>query len=431
MKSVVLNALRMFGLDREVALFHRAFSQLPAHRFAVIKVSGKTLENQPQGIAQDLAFLSSLGLTPIVVHGAGSQIDAELARRGIPMQKIDGLRVTDARTMKVVHRVLDKATSKLVAAVNRKGGRAINANGMRLLHASKRASVQGVDLQHVGTVDRIDAAQLRALCQSGFIPVLASMAPGETGWFNVNADTLAREVVRRVRPQKFILITSTGGILDSGGKIMSTIDVENELPALLKAGVITEGMRVKVEEIRELLQEVPQTIVEICAPDRLLQELFTIKGSGTLLRSGANLKSAQSFRGLNRAAIRSLLEESFGKSLISDYFRQPVERVIVEKNYSGIAIVKRLNKKCYLDKFAIAKKSQATGLAKIIWQEIKNAYPDLMWRSSVHNPVNPWYLKQADGSQKAGEWIVFWYGIKPDSSTIQKALRLPKTMVKP
>ncbi len=430
MKSAVLNALRMFGLDREVALFQRAFSQLPAHRFAVIKLSGKTLESQPQGIAQDLAFLSSLGLTPIVVHGAGSQIDAELSRRGIPVQKIDGLRVTDARTMKVVHRVLDLATTKLVAAINRKGGRAINANGMHLLHAAKREPVDGVDLQRVGAVDRIDSGQLKSLCQSGFIPVLASMAPGDDGWLNVNADTLAREVVRRMKPQKFILITSTGGILDSGGKIMSTIDVENELPALLRQGVITEGMRVKVEEIRLLLQEMPQTVVEICAPDRLLQELFTIKGSGTLLRSGANLRSARSFRGLKKAAIKTLLEESFEKVLVAEYFRQPIERVITEKNYAGIAIVKRLNGKCYLDKFAIAKKSQATGLAKIIWQEVRQAYPDLIWRSSIHNPVNPWYLKQADGSQKSGEWIVFWYGTKPDAATIQKALFLPKTMVK-
>lgn len=431
MKSAVLNALRMFGLDREVALFQRAFSQLPAHRFAVIKLSGKTLESQSQSIAQDLAFLSSLGLTPIVVHGAGSQIDAELSRRGIPVQKINGLRVTDARTMKVVHRVLDLATTKLVAAINRKGGRAINANGMHVLHAHRREPVDGVDLQRVGSVDRIDSGQLKSLCQSGFIPVLASMAPGDEGWFNVNADTLAREVVRRIKPQKFILITSTGGILDSGGKIMSTIDVENELPALLRQGVITEGMRVKVEEIRSLLKEVPQTVVEICAPDRLLQELFTIKGSGTLLRSGANLRSARSFRGLKKTAIKSLLEESFEKSLVSDYFRQPIERVIAEKNYAGIAIVKRLNGKCYLDKFAISKKSQATGLAKIIWQELRKEYPDLIWRSSVHNPVNPWYLKHADGSQKSGEWIVFWYGARPDTATVQKALSLPKTMVKP
>jgi len=430
MKNTVLNALRMFGLDREVALFQRAFSQLPPHRFAVIKLSGKTLESQANAMAQDLAFLSSLGLTPIVVHGAGSQIDAELAQRGISVQKVNGLRVTDARTMKVVHRVLDRATTRLVVAINRKGGRAINVNGMHLLHAAKKAPVDGVDLQRVGTVDGVDTRQLKALCQSGFIPVLASMAPGNDGWYNVNADTLARVVVRRIRPQKFILITSTGGILDSGGKIMSTIDVENELPGLLRQSVITEGMRVKVEEIRQLLQEVPQTVVEICAPDRLLQELFTIKGSGTLLRSGANLRTARTFRGLKKSAIKALLEESFGKTLVSDFFQQPVERVIVEKNYAGIAIIKRLNGQFYLDKFAIAKKSQATGLAKIIWQEIQAAYPNLIWRSSVHNPVNPWYLKQADGSQKSGEWIVFWYGEKPDAATVRKALELPKTMVK-
>ncbi len=429
MKDVVLNTLRMFGLDREVALFHRTFSQLPAHRFAVIKVSGKTLEQTPQSIAQDLAFLSSLGLSPIVVHGAGSQIDRELQKKGIVVNKVNGLRVTDAQTMKVVQRVLDQLTTKLVGAVNKKGGRAINANGMHILKASKMAVIDFVDLQRVGHVDHVDVAQLRSLCQSGFIPVLASMARGADGWYNVNADSLARQVVRKVKPQKFILITSTGGILDRDGKIISTIDVEQELPELLHLGVITEGMRVKAEEIQRLLREVPQTVVEICAPQSLLQELFTIKGSGTLLRSGANLQSVRSFRSLNKPAIRALLEESFGKQLVADYFRQPVLRVIAEKSHAGIAIVKKLNGKAYLDKFAIAKKAQATGLAKIIWQEVTKKYADLVWRSSVHNPINPWYLKQADGAQKSGDWIVFWYGKKPDAKTIRKVLQLPKTMV--
>ncbi len=429
MKDVVLNTLRMFGLDREVALFHRTFTQLPPHRFAVIKISGKTLEQTPASIAQDLAFLSSLGLSPIVVHGAGSQIDHELQKKGIAVQKISGLRVTDGHTMKVVQRVLDQVATKLVSAINKKGGRAINANGMHILHASKMPAVDGTDLQRVGKVDRVDIAQLRSLCQSGFIPVLSSMARGPDGWYNVNADSLARQVVRKVRPQKFILITSTGGILDAGGKIISTIDVEQELPELIRQGTITEGMRVKAEEIQRLLREVPQTVVEICAPQSLLQELFTIKGSGTLLRSGANLKSARTFRALSKPAIQQLLEESFGKKLVADYFRQPVQRIIVEKNYAGIAIVKKLNGRHYLDKFAIAKKAQATGLAKIIWQEVRKEYAGLVWRSSVHNPVNPWYLKQADGAHKDGDWIAFWYGQKPDAATLRKVLHLPKTMV--
>ncbi|MBI5226700.1 acetylglutamate kinase [Candidatus Micrarchaeota archaeon] len=429
MKDVVLNALRMFGLDREVALFHRAFAKVPAHRFAVIKLSGKTLEAMSNAIAEDLAFLSSLGLTPIVVHGAGSQIDRELQKRGIPIEKVNGLRLTDERTMAVVQNVLNGVSAKLVASINKKGGRAVNANGLNLVHASKLLPVSGRDLGRVGQVDSIDAAELRSLCQSGVIPVLASMAKGSDGWYNVNADTLSRQVVRHIKPQKFILITSTGGILDASGKIISTIDVQRELPQMLQSGLITEGMKVKVGEIKRLLDEVPQTVVEICAPDKLLQELFTIKGSGTLLRSGANLVSARSFRSLNSSAIRQLLEESFGKKLVADYFRQSVELVLLEKSYAGVAIVKTLNGEHYLDKFAIRQKAQSTGLSKIIWQEIKRAYPQLIWRSSVNNPVNPWYLKQADGAHKQGGWIVFWYGTKPSAATIQNVLNLPKTMV--
>lgn len=430
MKDTVLSALRMFGLDREVSLFQRAFSQFPPHRFAVIKISGKTLEDSLGTIAQDLAFLSSLGLTPVVVHGGGSQIDRELEKHAIKVEKASGLRVTDKRTMRVVRKVLNRISSKLVSAINKKGGRAINANDLHAVRASKMPPVNGTDLKMVGNVESVDTAQLKSLCKSGFTPVLASMAEGPQGWYNVNADTLAKHVVLALKPQKFILITSTGGILDKDGKIISTIDVEAELPELIRKGVITEGMRVKVEQTRQLLQEVPQSVVEICSPQSLLQELFTVKGSGTLLRSGANLRIMRSMHGLNKTAIRNLLEESFGKKLIPHYFKEPVELAVCEKTYSGIAIVKKLNSRAYLDKFAISKKAQSTGLAKIIWHEVKEKHASLVWRSTIHNPVNPWYLKQADGAQKSGEWIVFWYGTKPDAATIKKILHLPKTLVK-
>ena len=107
MKETALKILKSFGLDKELELYLQMFQKTPAHKFAVVKISGSTLEDKMRLVAEDLAFLSKLGLTPIVIHGGGKQIDKELQKKGVVSKKVNGLRVTDKETMNVVKKTIE------------------------------------------------------------------------------------------------------------------------------------------------------------------------------------------------------------------------------------------------------------------------------------------------------------------------------------
>lgn len=432
MRETAMKILQSFGLDKELELYLQMFHKTPAHRFAVIKISGNTLEEKMRLVAEDMAFLSKLGLTPIVIHGGGKQIDQELARKGIVSRKVAGLRVTDRATMKIVEKTVSALSSRLAREINEAGGRAINATDLELIEAKKAQPVGGVDLGFVGSIRNVRIDKIRDLCKTGYIPVLGCVGYGDRHSYNINADTLASWLVRKVQPKKFILVTETGGVLDKNGNIISTIDIRIDLPQLVKEKVITEGMLLKVNEIRTLLEKTPMTIVEVCSAENILQELFTVKGSGTFIRYGGNFIVQKNFRGLNTGKIRKLLEESFSKKLADDYFQQPLECIMIDKDYTGIMIIRDIGGTAYLDKFAIAKTAQGNGLGKAMWSFLKSKYPALIWRSSGSNPVNNWYFKNCDGVEKSDPWIVFWYNIDRNRAhtLIPLITQLPKTLVK-
>lgn len=433
MKETAMKILRSFGLDKELELYLQMFQKTPAHKFAVVKISGSTLEDKIHLVAEDLAFLSKLGLEPIVIHGGGKQIDKELAKKGISSKKVNGLRVTDKETIKVVKKTISALSSKLADEINQQGGRAINATDLELIEADKAPSINGVELGFVGSIKKIKIDKIRDLCKAGYIPIIGCIGyDNQDKAYNINADTLASSFVKKIQPKKFILVTETGGVLDKNGSIISTIDIRTDLPDLIKQNVITEGMLLKVNEIKKLLESSPMTVVEVCSAENILQELFTVKGSGTFIRYGGSFLVKKGFGGLNKGKIKKLLEESFSKTLVPDYFAQPIECVIVDKDYTGLMIIKNIEGIPYLDKLAIAKSAQGNGLAKAMWTFVKAKYPSLIWRASPSNPVNNWYFKNCEGVEKCDLWIIFWYGLERSKaiSLIPIITNIPKTLVK-
>jgi len=432
MKDVVKKVLDSLGLDKESHLYLQIFKKLPHHKFAVIKLGGYTLTKQLNSIAEDIAFFSKLGLTPIIVHGGGEQIDHALKKAKVSIKKIDGFRITDKKTMSVVKSTLYKITKRLVNLINKKGGHAINANGIATVTVYKKPLINGIDLGFVGEIKDIDTDTLKKLCASGNTPVLCSVGHSNNVPYNINADTLASEIVKRIRPKKFILTSKTGGVLDNCGKIISSIDIETDLPQLIKTKSVDEGMLLKLCELKKLLETIPSMVVEICSAENILKELFTVKGSGTFIRYGGNFLIKKDFKTLNTHKIKMLLEESFHKTLVSSYFNSDVDGIILEKDYSGIAVIKKIDGSFYLDKFAIEKSSQGNGLGKTMWHLIMKKYPSLIWRSSIDNPVNSWYLKQSDGTRKSGVWMVFWYNIDAENAfkLAENISKIPSTMVK-
>ena len=222
----------------------------------VIKLGGELLEEPARLRRIARALTGAATRAPlIVVHGGGREVDAEMARLGIPKRAVDGLRITDAATLDVVLGVLaGRVNTRLVAAIGRAGGRAVGLTGadaglVQVKAARRYRATDGtvVDLGFVGLpVGTERPGLIGALHRSGHLPVVASLGADHQGrLFNVNADTLAGDLAARVRARRLIVAGATRGVLDGAGRTIAEID-DQRLDTLIRDGEASVGMIAKL-----------------------------------------------------------------------------------------------------------------------------------------------------------------------------------------
>jgi acetylglutamate kinase len=426
-RQTIVRLLSSMASPREIDQYLKRFAQIDAKRFAVVKVGGAVLRDDLDALTSSLAFLQQVGLTPIVVHGAGPQLDDELDAAGIPKQTIDGLRVTSPETLAIVRRVFHAQNLRLVEALQE-----VDARATSIVSGVFEAEFIDRDaLGLVGRVSRVDLAPIEASLRAGSIPDIASL--GETGSgqiVNINADFAANELVRVLRPYKIIFLTGTGGLLDGNGAIIDSINLSTEYDTLMAAPWLHSGMRLKIEQIKDLLDKLPlASSVSITKPAELAKELFTHKGSGTLIRRGERVDVHASWNGVDKARLRALIEASFQRKLAADYFeRTKLYKAYVSENYRAALILTMEDGMAYLDKFAVADDAQGEGLGRAAWQVMRAENPSLFWRSRHHNVINQFYYAEADGCYKQPRWKVYWYGLG-DFAAIERCVEHCRTRV--
>jgi acetylglutamate kinase len=261
-----------------------------AGRTVVVKYGGAAMKDSKlkEQVIRDIVFLSCVGLRPIVVHGGGPEINSWLNKLGIEAQFKNGLRVTDAATMDVVEMVLvGRVNKEIVALIHQAGGKAVGLCGKdgNLITARPQGQ-EGIGF--VGDVSNVDVSILNTLVESGYIPVVSSVAADETGQaYNINADTIAGEIAAALGAEKLILLTDTRGILkdyQDSSTLVPKVDIQ-EARDLIASGVVGGGMIPKVNCcVRSLAQGVKAThIIDGRIPHALLLEIFTDVGIGTML----------------------------------------------------------------------------------------------------------------------------------------------------
>ncbi len=419
-RKTIVRLLSSMGSAKEIQQYLKRFSQVDAKRFAVVKVGGAVLRDELGDLTSSLTFLQQVGLTPIVLHGAGPQLDEGLAGAGIDKQTINGLRVTTPRALGVVRRVFQQQNLRLVEALQAMGTRATSVTSGVFTSEYLDRETYGM----VGKVIRIDLAPIEASLHAGSIPVITSLGETEEGQIlNINADFAANELVRMLQPYKIIFLTGTGGLLDGTGKLIDSINLSTEYDHLMAQPWINGGMRLKIEQIADLLADLPLTSsVSITKPAELAKELFTHKGSGTLVRRGERVLRFKSWQGIDTARMRILIESSFGRTLVEDYFERTTPLcVYVSENYRAAMILTEENGLAYLDKFAVLDDAQGEGLGRAVWLVMREENPRLFWRSRHGNAVNPFYYAESDGCYKQDHWKVFWYGLS-DFATLERCV---------
>ncbi len=418
-RSVVKQVLSQLGTSREARYYLNQFSSDGELQFAVIKVGGAVLEEQLEPLAAALAFLRNLGLLPIILHGAGPQLDVALQEASIKTEKRRGLRVTTERVMEVARPVIYRANRRLVSALE---GQGIRAQGIQ--HGVFVCDyLDREELGLVGDIRQVDLEAVRDVIHRGALPVVACLGESRTGQvMNINADVAARELIWEVKPHKIIFLTGSGGLLDESGRIISAISLRTDYDYLMSQDWLHSGMQLKLEQISRLLSGLPESAsVSITSVDNLARELFTHRGAGTLIRVGERIVELGAPGEEFRHQAKALLEQSFGRELRSGYFDNlNLECILCSESLGAMAIVlKGIDGLAYLDKFAVTPEAQGAGLGAAVWQALVHRCPSLYWRSRADNPITPWYFEQSDASFSEDKWVAFSVGIS-DSGQLQR-----------
>ncbi len=267
------------------------YIQAFAGKTIVVKYGGSALENPAvlKGILQDLVFLSAVGLEPVLLHGGGPEISKRIASTGKASQFIDGMRVTDRTTIRIVNEVLGDVNRQLVAQIHALGGQALGLVAQhRVILAKPHPNTS--TLGYVGLVKTIQVTKVRRALDRGAIPVLSPLGSDHGQLYNINADEAASAVAGSLRAEKLVLLTNVRGILRQAGELnslISTLSIK-ETKLLIERGVIKEGMIPKVSACTAALRRgVKKThIIDATIPHALLLEIFTKKGIGTeIIRS--------------------------------------------------------------------------------------------------------------------------------------------------
>lgn len=428
-RSTVVQLLNNIGSKREVEQYLKYFTSVSSQQFAVIKVGGAIITHQLPELASCLAFLYHVGLYPIVLHGTGPQINELLEVEGVEPEYIDGIRVTNEKTMEVVRKCFLEQNLRLVTALEKMGvhARPITAGVFTADYLDKDK------YQLVGKINGVNKSPVEAAIDTGYLPILTSLAETPSGQLlNVNADVAASELAREFEPLKIVYLNEKGGLIHGQtGEKISAINLDEEYDDLMKEPWVKYGTKLKIKEIHDLLQHLPRSSsVAIIDVNDLQKELFTDSGAGTLIRRGYKLINRNSLcefsnPDLLRAALLRDPSIKSGKLSVASYLKHletvkfksygdaPLEvlAIVVEENAKSTTSIPKL------DKFLSSRTGWLNNVTDNIFSAIKKDYKSLYWVVNENDANVSWYFSKSDGSFAKNGEILFWYGLNTSEAS--------------
>ena len=420
----VIDFFSNIGLSREATMYVKMFRNIVPWQFAVVLISAESLKRSSKTVALDLSYLCGLGLYPVIVldnfQGVlGNRVEPQESppeRKGKAGEQIRKLTLTNNR---------------LVNAVTAAEGRATSIYNE--IFSLKTPVPKEPDFDFRLLVEHIDLAPIKSTVRNQHIPVISPLVMDSDGRLTViNAEKVSKALCKRIAPQKFIVINEQGGILDRNSELVRNIILSTDYRTLLDSDLLDQAARQQLEATVRLLREVPNLTLQFASAGNLLYELFTVKGQGTYIRAGHEIRQAGSFDKLDTGALRELMEDGFGRKLAEDYFQDKPHQVFYERDYHGVIVVKPLEGDIfYLDKFVVGRKWQGEGMGAPLWRELTKYYGKIIWRASPNNAINRWYQEQAEGFQRTGQWDVYWIGLSPSevARLIDRVTGIRKTVL--
>ncbi|KAI0397739.1 Aspartate/glutamate/uridylate kinase [Xylariaceae sp. FL0594] len=421
-RAAVIQVLNNVGSKREVQQYLSHFSSVSSQQFAVIKVGGAILTDYLDELCSSLSFLYHVGLFPIIVHGAGPQLNKLLEDAGVEPQFEEGIRITDGKTLGIARRLFLDENLKLVQRLEQMGVRArpITSSVFTADYLNKDK------WKFVGKITDVNEEPIQTAIQNGYLPILTSMAETTEGQIlNVNADVAAGELARRLEPLKVVYLSEKGGLFDGNMQKISAINLDEEYDHLMAQPWCKFGTRLKIKEIKELLENLPRSSsVAIIHPADLQKELFTDSGAGTLIRRGDKLMTASSISDfadlekLKEVLVRDR-EVRDARSTVDRYLEFLKERkfkAFFDEPMKALAVILESSAEepyATLATLTITKSGWLTNVADNLFSAIQKEYPSLVWTVKSDDENLTWFFDKADGSIVRGNDVMFWYGIEP------------------
>ncbi|KXT08610.1 hypothetical protein AC579_4459 [Pseudocercospora musae] len=425
-RSAVISVLNNIASKREVQQYLAQFTSVSSQQFAVIKVGGAILTDYIDVLCASLRNLNQMGLYPVIIHGAGPQLNRLLEEAGVEPKYNEGIRITDGKTLGVARKLFLQENLKLVEALESWGVKARPITSGVLMADYKDKDVY----QFVGEVNQVNAGSIKAAIADGYIPVLTCMAESEEGQvLNVNADKAAAELAKALVPLKIVYLSEKGGIYDKEtGKLIEAINLDEEYEVYMKKPWVIHGTRSKIRDIKTLLDELPRSSsVAIIHPESLERELFTHSGAGTLIRRGTKLQQAENMKQFGDLAKlkQTLVRDRAGLDAagVVDRYLEILEsrpfKAYYDDNMEALAIVlppdNTPNALAQLATFTITRGAWLSNIADNVFQNVKRDFPKLAWTVKQDDENLTWFSEKADGSIARGGEVLFWYGIdSPD-----------------
>ncbi len=265
----------------------------------VVKYGGAAMESPElvESVMRDIVFLEAVGINPVVVHGGGKAITAAMRQANLTAKFVEGFRVTDEASIRIIDRILTEVISpSLAAKIQEMGGRAQVLSGKNVLHAEKAAPKLDavgakIDLGFVGDIKSTDISQVQKLVDAEIVPIISPLGRGRDGQvYNINADIAAAKIAQALKAHKIIYLSDVNGVRRDPRDETSLISTltPSQIQRLKKQGVIASGMIPKVDSALEALAGGVAKIhfLDGRQAHSLLLELFTEAGIGTEIATG-------------------------------------------------------------------------------------------------------------------------------------------------
>jgi acetylglutamate kinase len=256
----------------------------------VVKYGGSFMDSPDpkirDGVAKDIVFLEAMGINPVVVHGGGKAITKAMEKAGIKAQFIQGMRVTDEKSMDIVEDMLGNVINReIVETIQKLGGKARGFSGKDVFKCRKLLT-DGVDLGYVGEVTDVIVDKIRKALHAQVVPIISPMGLGEDGHaYNINADVAAAKLAMAIDARRLVFLSDVSGLMRDPSNpetLISSLHVKEVLD-LKREGIIDKGMIPKVDSAVEAVQAGVRRVhfVDGRIPHSILLEVFTDKGIGT------------------------------------------------------------------------------------------------------------------------------------------------------